>query len=91
MKIKDSFIDEEPVGYDEFVFNKEEEAKLQKYVDEIDRIKKCFECGGRLFAAQSKRCGKCINCRKQDGVFGTSSVQYPKVESLSEMNSYLGL
>ena len=37
-KIKDSFIDEEPVGYEHVVFSKTEESKLQKYLEEIDQI-----------------------------------------------------
>lgn len=96
-KIKDSFIDEEPEGYNNFVFTKIEETKLQEYLDEIEAIKTryenrvCKECGIRLSNFDSipeKRCVSCRGVMKRPKIEGR--VNYPSV-SINEMNDYLGL
>lgn len=89
-KIKDSFIDEEPVGYKHVVFSKLEESKLQKYLQEIDEIKKCWECGAKLHMDKSRALGNCNRCR-QKAITIDRDVNYPRVDSLSDMNNYLGL
>lgn len=96
-KLKDSYIDEEPEGYNNLVFTKVEESKLQEYLDEIEAIKTrynnrvCKECGIRLDSFDSIPEKKCATCRgkfnyKKKGGY----VNYPSV-SINEMNDYLGL